>query len=613
MASLRKKGIQNSRVQTKSENLSPDVRVSRSFIPKPLDSGKYTPVLTRKSISARVPQQKTVQKSRDVSLKESSLNSSTLLAMSSTSTQFLSKKKPKEVLSNSNSLGTFKTQRSICEKKISVPSKKFAVKSPRKQFKAELSREVLQIKECKLKTVSEKVWRKVLNLSNGIEPCAGSFTSYTVFIGKGNNHPLIKRVLLTRPWWKIVENKENANFVWTQWRDKQVLTDLKCFNGKTMPREELGSALACQVATKNAPKSELDSQGLNLIQNSKSYLVLNNEKINSDQQRLHNKLEFNYCLTNKKGLYQTMKDFYPSSEELFNKLPITFNISSDQDPEFVSFLNAFQNCEEKKLQEPSFKNIWIVKPGEFTNRGTGITVCKSLEEILNIIKPMPDKTYIVQKYIERPLLINKRKFDIRCYVMMTSINGVIQGYFYLDGYLRTTSQEFSLDHVDPFVHLTNDAIQKHSSEYGKFENGNKLSYRDFQRYLDTNHKDINFFNQILPKIRDIVKDTMQASFSIIDKNKRMHCMEIFGYDFMIDEDFKPWLIEINTNPCLELASPYLRILIPAMVENAFRLVVDSLFPVPRRQHQEANSLNRFELVFHSESYGKDLVEKMMES
>lgn len=610
MASLRKKGIQNSRVQTKSENLSPDIRVSRSFIPKPLDSGKYTPVLTRKSVSARVPQQKTAQKSREVSFKETSLNSSTLIAMSSTSTQFLTKKKPKEVLSNSNSLGTFKTQRSIFEKKPAIPSKKSAVKSPRKQFKAELSRETIQIKECKLKTVPEKVWRKVLNLSNGIEPHAGSFTSYTVYIGKGNNHPLIKRVLLSRPWWKIVENKENANFVWTQWRDKQVLTELKCFNGKSTPKEELGTALACQVATKNTPKSELDSQGLNLIQHSKSYLVLNNEKINSDQQRLHNKLEFNYCLTNKKGLFQTMKDFYPSSQELFSKLPITYNISSDQDPEFVDFLNSFQQNEEKKLKDPSFKNIWIVKPGEFTNRGTGITVCKSLDEILNIIKPVPDKTYIVQKYIENPLLINKRKFDIRCYVMMTSINGVIQGYFYLDGYLRTTSQEFSLDQVDPFVHLTNDAIQKHSSEYGKFENGNKLSYRDFQRYLDTNHKEFNFFTQVLPKIRDIVKDTMQASFNIIDKNKRMHCMEIFGYDFMIDEEFKPWLIEINTNPCLELASPYLRILIPAMVENAFRLVIDSLFPVPRRQHQEVTSLNRFELIFHSESYGKNLAVKM---
>lgn len=49
---------------------------------------------------------------------------------------------------------------------------------------------------------------------------------------------------------------------------------------------------------------------------------------------------------------------------------------------------------------------------------------------------------------------------------------------------------------------------------------------------------------------------------------------------MIDEDFKVYLIEVNTNPCLELASPLLARLIPGMLENTIRLVVDPLFPPP---------------------------------
>ena len=53
--------------------------------------------------------------------------------------------------------------------------------------------------------------------------------------------------------------------------------------------------------------------------------------------------------------------------------------------------------------------------------------------------------------------------------------------------------------------------------------------------------------------------------------QRRHCtFEIFGYDFMIDEDFKPWIIEVNTNPCLELSSPLLARLIPSMLENAIK-------------------------------------------
>jgi len=41
------------------------------------------------------------------------------------------------------------------------------------------------------------------------------------------------------------------------------------------------------------------------------------------------------------------------------------------------------------------------------------------------------------------------------------------------------------------VHLTNDAIQKKAEDYGKFENGNKLSYNDFQNYLDAKHADMS--------------------------------------------------------------------------------------------------------------------------
>ena len=49
--------------------------------------------------------------------------------------------------------------------------------------------------------------------------------------------------------------------------------------------------------------------------------------------------------------------------------------------------------------------------------------------------------------------------------------------------------------------------------------------------------------------------------------------EILGYDFMIDENLKPWLIEINTNPCLEESSPLLKDIIPRMIFQALDIVL----------------------------------------
>ena len=66
----------------------------------------------------------------------------------------------------------------------------------------------------------------------------------------------------------------------------------------------------------------------------------------------------------------------------------------------------------------------------------------------------------------------------------------------------------------------------------------------------------------------------------IDPWRRENCFEIFGLDFMIDDSYKVWLIEVNTNPCLELSCPLLSRIIPNMLENAFRITLDPLFPPP---------------------------------
>jgi tubulin polyglutamylase TTLL1 len=121
-----------------------------------------------------------------------------------------------------------------------------------------------------------------------------------------------------------------------------------------------------------------------------------------------------------------------------------------------------------------------------------------------------------------------------------------------------------------YVHLTNDAVQKRLDDYGKFESGNKLSYADFQKYADGINLKIDFQKQVVTQIKQLVQDSFRALSRKVDPHRKQNSFEIFGYDFMIDEDVNVWLIEVNTNPCLELSSPYLARLVPAMVDNALK-------------------------------------------
>lgn len=120
----------------------------------------------------------------------------------------------------------------------------------------------------------------------------------------------------------------------------------------------------------------------------------------------------------------------------------------------------------------------------------------------------------------------------------------ISVYFYPTGYIRTSSYEFSLKNCsNKYIHLTNDAIQKKTSEYSKYESGNKVRFEEFQKYIDLFHSDrnINFLNDIMPALKDLVRLSVRSAKNF-DSSSKEHTFEILGYDFMLDEDMQPWLI-----------------------------------------------------------------------
>jgi hypothetical protein len=86
------------------------------------------------------------------------------------------------------------------------------------------------------------------------------------------------------------------------------------------------------------------------------------------------------------------------------------------------------------------------------------------------------------------------------------------------------------------------------------------------------------YNDILPQIKDLIVKSMYAVRKKLDPHRRKHSFEMFGYDFILDEDFNVWLIEVNTNPCIEESSELLKVLLPRMIEDMLKLTIDRVFP-----------------------------------
>ena len=269
-------------------------------------------------------------------------------------------------------------------------------------------------------------------------------------------------------------------------------------------------------------------------------------------------------------------------------LPITINIETTFN---MNDNEQFRNL--TKMYSDQADQIWICKPGENANRGYGIEVLPNLAAVKKFLQSTgAGERWVVQKYIDRPLLVGgqhwlntpMRKFDIRIFGLAQIIDGVhFRGYFYNEGYIRTSSYKYSINNLaDRDTHLTNDAVQQVKVEYGKYEPGNKISFKDFAVYLK-NYKDVDFESVILPKMKEAIKETLIAFWyrlqSLTDKPQSLkpilNQFELFGYDFMIDEDMRVYLIEVNTNPCLDTSPcPLLHRLITQILDQTFKITVD---------------------------------------
>lgn len=89
---------------------------------------------------------------------------------------------------------------------------------------------------------------------------------------------------------------------------------------------------------------------------------------------------------------------------------------------------------------------------------------------------------------------------------------------------------------------------------------------------------VDVVRDLVPAMKHLIQKSMFSVRKTIDPFKRKYCFELFGYDFILDEDFNTWLIEVNTNPCLEESSQMLKTYLPRMIEDMLKITIDQIFP-----------------------------------
>ncbi len=203
------------------------------------------------------------------------------------------------------------------------------------------------------------------------------------------------------------------------------------------------------------------------------------------------------------------------------------------------------------LQQTAFANPqakWILKPKN-SSRGRGI-------EVISDIASVPlDEKWMVQQYIGNPHLMNGHKYVLRLYVLITSAEP-LRVYLHREGFAKLASEPYNIQDPDnPYAHLTNPDVNATNIDADApvvF-----VSIGEYRRWLREQGEDDA---ALFAKIRDLVtltaiavREHMRQRLAKVHAPTR-GCYELLGVDCLVDECLKPWILECNLSPSLEVCA-----------------------------------------------------------
>jgi tubulin polyglutamylase TTLL5 len=192
--------------------------------------------------------------------------------------------------------------------------------------------------------------------------------------------------------------------------------------------------------------------------------------------------------------------------------------------------------------------LWIQKPNAGA-RGEGVSVLTSPDELET------GGNWLVQRYLDRPHLIDGRKYTLRWYVLVTALEP-LTAWVFDDGFTKLASRAFSTDRAglgDPFRHLTNPDVQALNPDVAtSADNLTRPAYADLLRAEGADPE------ALFERIELLLAATLGAARDELARttwrstNNPPGCFELLGFDLLVDADLRPWLLECNLNPSLSV-------------------------------------------------------------